>query len=129
MLDRAGNLTSEAHDDPGAELVYYEPATGHNIPAVFWNFLNVRGLIWDVNHQRFVDDALLSDPWWFTSGLPITEPYWAHAKIAGGDRIVLIQVFQRRVLTYIPTNPAGWQVQMGNVGQHYYDWRYHDAGR
>jgi hypothetical protein len=28
------------------------------------------------------------------------------------------------VLTFAPDNPAGWQVEMGNVGQHYVAWRY-----
>src|SRR5207302_953615 len=27
-------------------------------------------------------------------------------------------------LTYTPDNPAGWQVEAGNVGLHYYEWRY-----
>ena len=36
----------------------------------------------------------------------------------------LIQLYQRRVLTYIPDYTPEWQVQMGNVGQHYYQWRY-----
>jgi hypothetical protein len=29
-------------------------------------------------------------------------------------------------LTYTPGNPAGWQVEAGNVGQHYFQWRYGD---
>jgi hypothetical protein len=37
---------------------------------------------------------------------------------------VLIQVFERRVLTYNPANPTSWQVEAGNVGEHYYSWRY-----
>ncbi|MGI8690178.1 MAG: fibronectin type III domain-containing protein, partial [Thermomicrobiales bacterium] len=37
---------------------------------------------------------------------------------------VLVQPFQRRVLSYTPTNPPGFQVEMGNIGQHYYQWRY-----
>ena len=37
---------------------------------------------------------------------------------------MLIQAFERRVLTYTPGNPAAFQVEMGNIGQHYYDWRY-----
>jgi len=40
------------------------------------------------------------------------------------SRQVLVQVFERRVLTYTPANPSGWQVEAGNVGQHYYTWRY-----
>jgi len=37
---------------------------------------------------------------------------------------VLIQAFQRRVLTYIPAYSAPWNVQMANVGAHYLLWRY-----
>jgi Tol biopolymer transport system component len=40
------------------------------------------------------------------------------------EKDVLVQLFERRVLTYTPSNPAGFQVEMGNVGQHYYRWRY-----
>jgi len=39
-----------------------------------------------------------------------------------------VQVFERRVLTYTPSNPSGWQVEAGNVGQHYYAWRYVQLG-
>ena len=44
--------------------------------------------------------------------------------IAGAEKDILVQLFERRVLTYTPANPAGWQVEMGNVGLHYYRWRY-----
>ena len=37
---------------------------------------------------------------------------------------VLVQAFERRVLTYTPDNAPEWRVEMGNVGQHYYQWRY-----
>ena len=43
-------------------------------------------------------------------------------------RDVLIQAFERRALTYVPTNPQGFQVEMANIGQHYFDWRYRNAG-
>ena len=36
----------------------------------------------------------------------------------------MVQLFQRRVLTYEPGAPTAYQVQMGNVGQQYYSWRY-----
>jgi LPXTG-site transpeptidase (sortase) family protein len=42
---------------------------------------------------------------------------------------VLIQAFERRVLTYAPDQPAGWKVQMGNIGQHYFEWRYGANGK
>jgi hypothetical protein len=31
------------------------------------------------------------------------------------------------VLTYTPSNPAAFRVEMGNVGQHYFRWRYNAA--
>jgi hypothetical protein len=37
---------------------------------------------------------------------------------------VLVQLFERRILTYTPGNPRGFEVEMGNVGQHYHRWRY-----
>jgi WD40 repeat protein len=33
------------------------------------------------------------------------------------------------VLTYVPDNPAGYKVEMGNVGQHYFQWRYPHLGQ
>ena len=50
-------------------------------------------------------------------------------KIAGKQEDVLIQLFERRVLTYVPSFAPEWQVQMGNIGAHYYDWRYKNAGQ
>jgi hypothetical protein len=58
------------------------------------------------------------------TGLPITEAYWGNVKVGGDHTDVLIECFERRCLTYTPGNPAGWQVEAGNVGQRYYEWRY-----
>jgi hypothetical protein len=66
--------------------------------------------------------------WEVDLGYPITEPYWTNVKVAGTNKWVLVQAFQRRVLTYVADNPPGWQVEMGNVGRHYYDWRYRQVG-
>ena len=60
----------------------------------------------------------------YATGYPITEAYWASVKVAGVTQDVLMQCFERRCLTYTPGNPAGWQVEAGNVGRHYYQWRY-----
>jgi hypothetical protein len=49
-------------------------------------------------------------------------------KVAGRDRLVLFQAFQRRVLTFSPENAEGWKVEMGNVGAQYYRWRYESPG-
>jgi hypothetical protein len=97
----------------------YEPATHHNIAAVFWRFMTARGLVYRDN--QFVEDQLFD--WLAVMGYPVSEPYWATVKIGGQDRRVLIQMFQRRVLTYNPVNTPDWQVEMGNVGRHYADWR------
>lgn len=113
-------------DDPtkagysGTAIAYYEAATGHNVPQVFWEFMNRSGLIYingAYQNGKLVD-------WLFAFGYPISEPYWVRCRVAGVERDILVQLFERRVLTYTPANPPGWQVEMGNVGLHYYRWRY-----
>ena len=44
--------------------------------------------------------------------------------VGGKLQPVMVQLFERRVLTYTASNPTGFQVEMGNIGQHYYQWRY-----
>src|SRR5205085_2066083 len=68
----------------------------------------------------------LFEPWFYATGYPVTEPFWAAVKVAGITRDVLMQCFERRCLTYTPGNAQGWEVEMGNVGLHYYQWRYGD---
>jgi hypothetical protein len=43
--------------------------------------------------------------------------------VGGKTKMVLLQLFERRVLSYTPSNDPGWQVEMGNVGLHYLAWR------
>ena len=105
---------------PEARLAHFVPESGHNIPQVFWDYLNASGTIYE--GRRYGSGTLVN--WVFTLGYPISEPYWTRIKVGGADRDVLVQPFQRRVLTYSPDNPSGWQVEMGNVGRHYYLWRY-----
>jgi hypothetical protein len=40
---------------------------------------------------------------------------------------VLIQAFERRVLTYTPDNTPEFRVEMGNIGLHYKTWRHPDG--
>jgi hypothetical protein len=96
----------------------------HTIASVFWDFMNSEGLVWD--GQGYVADALFLNPYYAT-GLPVTEAYWTVVQVGGIERDVLAQCFERRCLTYTPDNDEGWQVEAGNVGQHYYRWR-QDAG-
>jgi len=107
----------------GTGIAYYEQATGHNVPQVLWNMMNQSGLIYDGGYRT----AKVID-WVFAMGYPISEPYWVRCKVAGVEQDILVQLFERRVLTYTPANAAGWQVEMGNVGLHYYTWRYGSGG-
>ena len=116
-LRRDGSIGSAPANNV-AKLVVHVPETGHNIPQVFWDFLNARGPIGDGKQSGQLVD------WVFAMGYPISEPYWTKVKVGGVERDVLVQAFQRRVLTYTPSNPEGWKVEMGNVGRHYYTWRY-----
>ncbi len=117
-INRAGAISA----GPQADTRYatYVPETGHNIPDVFWKYMNAIGPVLD---GEKVTQAPLFD-WVYVLGYPIAEPYWAVVHVAGKPQRVLIQLYQRRVLTYLPGSDPAWQVQMGNVGAHYYRWRY-----
>src|SRR5688500_722693 len=113
---------------PGINIAYFDQTTKHNVPQIMWEFLNATGPVYNPATGQ-TGNARLSDPWFYTSGLPITEAYWARTKIAGQMQDVLIQAYERRVVTYVPNGVPGFKVQVGNIGQHYYDWRYKEAGR
>ncbi len=105
-LTPAGALTTFANGAtfPQANIGGYDGVTQHNVPTAFVNYRNTAGI-----------PAI---------GLAISEPFWSNVKVAGQPRDVLIQAFERRVLTYTPANPAAFQVEFGNIGSHYYTWRY-----
>ena len=117
-IDAAGSVGSGP--DSGVRVAAYTPETGHNIPDVFAQFMQSQGLVDESGQLR---TAALMDPV-YVLGYPISEAYWATVPVAGQPTRVLIQLFQRRVLTYIPGYSGGWQVQMGNTGRDYYAWRY-----
>lgn len=106
--------------DPKAKMVFYEETTGHNIPQVFMDYFGQEGTVLTPNGER-VRERLFDRLALF--GYPITEPYWARVKVGGKSTLVLLQLFERRVLTYTPSNSAEYQVEMGNVGLHYLSWR------
>ncbi|HUG15748.1 MAG TPA: lamin tail domain-containing protein [Thermomicrobiales bacterium] len=93
----------------------------HTVASVFWDFMNASGLVWE--NGQYVSAPLFENPFYAT-GYPVVEAYWATVQVAGVPQDVLIQCFERRCLTYTPGNDPGWQVEAGNVGLHYYQWRY-----
>lgn len=117
LVDRPELATAET------ESVDFDEVTGHNIPRVFREYMDQRGPVLE-NNQLVT--ALVVDPL-VAFGRPITDPFWADVRVAGVDQPVLIQLFERRVVTYTPRNPEQFRIEMGNVGQHYYLWRYGDT--
>ncbi len=95
------------------------------IASPFWAFLNSSGPI-IVNAGPFdqsQNQGRIFDPLFSATGYPITEPYWTRTVVGGVEKDVLVQLFERRVLTYTPFNAAAYQVKIGNVGLQYYQWR------
>lgn len=105
-LERNGKVGDDASRAGYATVAQYEPTLGHNVPDVFWNWMQT-----------------LPAGWQTLLGLPISEPYWTQTRVGGTLRPVLMQAFERRVLTYTPDNAPAWQVEMGNVGLHFLLWR------
>ena len=123
QIDRAGTITPRADlatAYPESTYAAYDEVTGHNIPRVFTQFMARRGTVQTPRGQR---TEQLIDPLALV-GRPISEAYWADVTLGGRVQTVLVQLFERRVLTYNPANPAGQRVEFGNAGQHYFAWRY-----
>jgi hypothetical protein len=94
VFPSAKPVSSSGYDDP----------TRHDVAAPFTDYRDRVGFL--------------------TIGYAISEPFWAAVKVAGQQKEVLIQIFERRVLTYTADNPDPFKVEMGNIGRHYYQWRY-----
>lgn len=99
----------------------YVPETGHNIPDVFVKWFESSGRVYEASSDEYTSGAIFD--WVTTLGYPITEAYWVKAKVGGQEKTVLVQLFERRALTYTPANSPEWQVEMGNAGLHYLAWR------
>ncbi|MEZ4523634.1 MAG: NHL repeat-containing protein [Thermomicrobiales bacterium] len=121
-LSRSGQVTPDPElAEQGLTVARIDDVTNHSIASPFWDFMTSSGTIWD--GTSYVQAPLFENAY-FATGRPITEPYWANVKVAGTYQDVLMQCFERRCLTYNPANAPEWRVEAGNVGRHYYDWRY-----
>lgn len=103
----------------------------HSVASPFWEFMQSDGLVFIedddaedelIGDGDLVTERLFEDPFYAT-GYPITEAYWSVVSVGGDEKDVLWQCFERRCLTYTPDNDEGWQVEAGNVGLHYWEWR------
>ena len=125
-INRVGTVTHDANlADYNVSAGFLDIITDHTIAAPFWDFMNSTGLVYE--DGAYADDDLFLNPFYAT-GRPITEAYWANVKVADTYQDVLMQCFERRCLTYTPGNAPAWQVEAGNVGRHYYEWRYDAPG-
>jgi hypothetical protein len=106
----AGDLVAETH---------------HRTASVFHDFIFGTGPI--LVGDQTTTGPLFANGYSGGVGFPITEAYWAKVRVAGVQTQVLVQAFERRVLTYTLGNPPGFAVEAGNVGLHYLRWRYGDA--
>lgn len=77
-------------------------APGYIVPAYFWEYV------------RRAD--LFPSGWLHDVGLPITDAFQGQAVKGGRSRTIVIQAFERAVLTYDQRNPADWQVERANIG-------------
>lgn len=116
-------MQDDALAEYGVTAVTPVAETNHTVASPFWEFMTSEAQVWEEDNLQTAQ--LFENPFYAT-GLPITEAYWTTVKVAGVEQNVLVQAFERRVLTYTPSNPAGWQVELGNVGLHYYFWRYEE---
>ncbi len=99
-----GTVSMNGSSSGAANVAVFDDATKHNVPGVFADYRTKAGLQ--------------------TIGYAKSEPFLAMVKVGGVQKQVMIQVFERRVLTYTPDNPDAFKVEMGNIGRHYYQWRY-----
>ena len=82
------------------------PAPGHLVPTRFWQYINRADLF--------------PGGWLHDVGLPVTDPIEAvvdKGPVTG--RRIIVQAFQRTILTDDPLNPTEWQIERANVGTDY----------
>lgn len=127
VLDRDGTTRAvPSLAQWGAFDEVWVPETSHWVASPFWAFMTSSGLVYE--DGVYAGGELFENPYYAT-GYPITDAWWVSVAVGGTRKDVLVQCFERRCLTWTPLNPDGWRVEAGNIGQHYYAWRYGQAGR
>lgn len=100
------DFTTGTHELPEGVFVPYEPqlraAPGYIVPAYFWQYIN--------------QTRLFPGGWLHDLGLPMTDALVADTVKDGKPRQIMMQAFERTILTYDPLNPPAWQIERGNIG-------------
>ncbi len=78
------------------------PASGYVVPLYFWTYIN--------------QPELFPGGWLHDVGLPMSPAFLTDTVKNGARRQIMMQAFERTVLTYDPQNPEEWQVERGNIG-------------
>jgi hypothetical protein len=107
--------------EPKVQNAYYEVRSGRNIAEPFWTFFNATGKIRTVTGA--VTDGLLFN-WQEVVGYPLSDPYWMFYLQDGKTTEAIVQLFEKRVLLYIPSAPDETKIQFNDVGAHYLSWAY-----
>ena len=77
-------------------------APGYVVPTYFWDYINRADLF--------------PGGWLHDVGLPITNAMEATVIKNNEQRDIILQAFERAVLSYDPENPSSFQVERGNIG-------------
>jgi hypothetical protein len=90
----------------GGVFVPYDPrlrpAAGYIVGNEFWRYIN--------------REDLFPGGWLHDIGLPMSNMAAAVVLKNGEVRSIMMQAFERTVLTLDPMNPADWRVERGNIG-------------
>jgi lipoprotein-anchoring transpeptidase ErfK/SrfK len=92
--------------DDGTVFIPYDaqlrPAYGSIVPTYFWQYLNRADVF--------------PGGWLGAAGLPLTDVFPTIVYKDGVPRQVMMQAYERIVLTYDASNAPAWQVELGNIG-------------
>jgi hypothetical protein len=75
---------------------------GYKVPDFFWNYIN--------------RTDIFPGGWLHDIGLPMTDAFESSVVKNGERRGIIMQAFERTVLTYDSENPAQWRTERGNIG-------------
>jgi hypothetical protein len=80
------------------------PAPGYLVAAVFWTYMN---------------SGVFPAGWLHDLGLPISSTFTGTVRKNGVVRPIMMQAFERGILTYDAQNPRDFQVERANIGADY----------